>query len=88
MFYGDQDVWEEELKDRRCSDPPVLGSYAGARGPSLSSALILSSIILTWHSSPGRKAAAILGLHPQTLRNYAGQGKIPYCRQLSRTEAI
>ena len=29
---------------------------------------------------PSRKAAAILGLHPQTLRNYADQGKIPYYR--------
>ena len=29
---------------------------------------------------PIRKAASILGLHPQTLRNYADQGKIPYYR--------
>jgi len=27
-----------------------------------------------------RKAAARLGLHPQTLRRYAGEGKIPYYR--------
>ena len=42
MFYGDQDVREEESKERRCSDGPALGSYAGVTGPSLSSALILS----------------------------------------------
>ena len=29
---------------------------------------------------PSRKAAAALGLHPQTLRRYASQGKIPYYR--------
>ena len=29
---------------------------------------------------PSRKAAAALGLHPQTLRRYATQGKIPYYR--------
>ena len=29
---------------------------------------------------PSRKAAAMLGLHPQTLRNYAKQGKIPCYR--------
>ena len=29
---------------------------------------------------PSRMAAAILGLHPQTFRNYADQGKIPYYR--------
>ena len=27
-----------------------------------------------------RKAAAVLGLHPQTLRRYADQGKIPHYR--------
>ena len=27
-----------------------------------------------------RKAAAMLGLHPQTLRRYADQGKIPHYR--------
>ena len=29
---------------------------------------------------PSRKAAAILGLHPNTLRSYANKGKIPYYR--------
>ena len=29
---------------------------------------------------PSRKAAAQLGLHPQTLRRYARQGKIPFYR--------
>ena len=29
---------------------------------------------------PSRKAAARLGLHPQTLRRYAAEGKIPYYR--------
>ena len=29
---------------------------------------------------PSRKAAERLGLHPQTLRRYAAQGKIPYYR--------
>ena len=29
---------------------------------------------------PSRKAAARLGLHPQTLRRYAAQGKIPFYR--------
>ena len=29
---------------------------------------------------PSRKAAALLGLHPQTLRRYARQGKIPFYR--------
>ena len=29
---------------------------------------------------PSRKAAAHLGLHPQTLRRYASQGKIPFYR--------
>ena len=29
---------------------------------------------------PSRKAAALLGLHPNTLRTYADQGKIPYYR--------
>ena len=42
VFHGDQTVWEEESKDRRCSDGPVLGSYVGVTGPSLNSALILS----------------------------------------------
>ena len=43
VFHGDQTVREEESKDRRCSDAPVLGSYAGVTGPSLNSALILSN---------------------------------------------
>ena len=29
---------------------------------------------------PSRKAAAILGLHPNTLRSYANKGKIPHYR--------
>ena len=29
---------------------------------------------------PSRKAAERLGLHPQTLRRYASQGKIPFYR--------
>ena len=29
---------------------------------------------------PSRKAAKHLGLHPNTLRTYAGQGKIPHYR--------
>ena len=29
---------------------------------------------------PSRKAAEILGLHPNTLRSYADQGKIPHYR--------
>ena len=43
VFHGDQTVREEESKDRRCSDGPVLGSYVGVTGPSLNSALILSN---------------------------------------------
>ena len=43
VSHGDQTVREEESKYRRCSDAPVLGSYAGATGPSLNSALILSN---------------------------------------------
>ena len=43
VFHGDQTVREEESKDRRCSDGSVLGSYPGAAGPSLNSALILSN---------------------------------------------
>ena len=43
VFHGDQTVGEEESKDRRCSDGPVLGSYVGVTGPSLNSALILSN---------------------------------------------
>ena len=43
VFHGDLTVREEELKDRRCSDGPLLGSYAGVTGPSLNAALILSN---------------------------------------------
>ena len=43
VFHGEQEVREEKSKDRRCSDGPVLGSYAEATGPSLNSAFILSN---------------------------------------------
>ena len=43
VFHGNQTVREEESKDRRCSDGPVLGSYAEATGPSLNSVFILSN---------------------------------------------
>ena len=43
VFHGDQAVRGEELKERRCLPKPVLSSYAGAVGPSLNSALILSN---------------------------------------------
>ena len=43
VFHGDLTVREEELKDRRCSDGSLLGSYAGVTGPSLNAALILSN---------------------------------------------
>ena len=34
-----------------------------------------------------RKAAAMLGLHPQTLRRYANEGKIPhYCQRRRRSD--
>ena len=42
VFHGDPTVREEESKYRRCSDGPASGSYSGATGPSLNSALILS----------------------------------------------
>ena len=42
VFHGDPTVRREESKYRRCSDGPVSGSYSGATGPSLNSALILS----------------------------------------------
>ena len=42
VFHGDQAV-REESKERRCLAEPVLPSYAGAVGHSLSSALILSN---------------------------------------------
>ena len=43
VFHGDHVVLEEESKERRCLSEPVLSSYAGAVGPSLYSALILSN---------------------------------------------
>ena len=43
VFHRDRMVWEEESKDRRYSEGPVLVSYTGATGPSLKSALILSN---------------------------------------------
>ena len=43
MFHGSQPVREPGSKDKRCSDEPVLGSYAGVTGPSLNSALILTN---------------------------------------------
>ena len=43
VFHGDPTIREEESKHRRCSDEPVSGSYAGAPGPSLNSALMLSN---------------------------------------------
>ena len=43
VFHGDLTVRKGESKDRRCSDGSLLGSYAGATGPSLNAALILSN---------------------------------------------
>ena len=43
VFHGDQTVREAKLKDRRCSDGPELGSYAGETGPSLNSTSVLSN---------------------------------------------
>ena len=43
VFHGEQDIPEEEPKDRKCSDESVLVSYAGVTGLSLNSTSILSN---------------------------------------------
>ena len=45
-------------------------------------------MFLSWCTLQARKAAAMLGLHPQTLRRYAKQGQNPPLPQFRRSAAL